>query len=94
MRRKGVNSSVKPVSETLNLSQLRFHQIKDKELTKVRNCEMCKALLQSGFVVILAFQEYCMTSKLDKLVKLTYCHKVKAPRSKQWVLLCEIGCID
>lgn len=35
--RKGANSSVKPISETLNLSQLRFHQIKDKEFTKVRN---------------------------------------------------------
>nr|AMK47892.1 tyrosine kinase 2 [Ctenopharyngodon idella] len=32
--RKGANSSIKTVSETLNLSQLRFHQIKDKEITK------------------------------------------------------------
>uniref|UniRef100_A0A8C1WGB8 Tyrosine-protein kinase n=1 Tax=Cyprinus carpio TaxID=7962 RepID=A0A8C1WGB8_CYPCA len=32
--RKGVNSSIKTVSEALNLSQLRFHQIKDKEITK------------------------------------------------------------
>ncbi|ROL49500.1 Non-receptor tyrosine-protein kinase TYK2 [Anabarilius grahami] len=32
--RKGSNSSIKTVSETLNLSQLRFHQIKDKEITK------------------------------------------------------------
>ncbi|XP_056610016.1 non-receptor tyrosine-protein kinase TYK2 [Triplophysa dalaica] len=32
--RKGANSGVKPISETLNLSQLRFHQIKDKEFTK------------------------------------------------------------
>uniref|UniRef100_A0A8C1ZK34 non-specific protein-tyrosine kinase n=1 Tax=Cyprinus carpio TaxID=7962 RepID=A0A8C1ZK34_CYPCA len=30
----GANSSIKTVSETLNLSQLRFHQIKDKEITK------------------------------------------------------------
>ncbi len=33
--RKGANSSIKTVSEALNLSQLRFHQIKDKEITKV-----------------------------------------------------------
>uniref|UniRef100_A0A672QK77 Tyrosine-protein kinase n=1 Tax=Sinocyclocheilus grahami TaxID=75366 RepID=A0A672QK77_SINGR len=32
--RKGANNSIKTVSETLNLSQLRFHQIKDKEITK------------------------------------------------------------
>uniref|UniRef100_A0A671QZP1 Tyrosine-protein kinase n=1 Tax=Sinocyclocheilus anshuiensis TaxID=1608454 RepID=A0A671QZP1_9TELE len=32
--RKGANSSIKTVSESLNLSQLRFHQIKDKEITK------------------------------------------------------------
>ncbi|KAK2916650.1 hypothetical protein Q8A67_001024 [Cirrhinus molitorella] len=32
--RKGANSSSKTFSETLNLSQLRFHQIKDKEITK------------------------------------------------------------
>uniref|UniRef100_A0A673H5D4 Tyrosine-protein kinase n=1 Tax=Sinocyclocheilus rhinocerous TaxID=307959 RepID=A0A673H5D4_9TELE len=32
--RKGANSSIKTVSEALNLSQLRFHQIKDKEITK------------------------------------------------------------
>ncbi|XP_049331591.1 non-receptor tyrosine-protein kinase TYK2 isoform X2 [Astyanax mexicanus] len=32
--RQGRNSSTKPVSETLNLSQLRFHQIKDKEITQ------------------------------------------------------------
>lgn len=33
--RQGASSSIKPVSETLNLSQLRFHQIKDKEITRV-----------------------------------------------------------
>ncbi|XP_043090006.1 non-receptor tyrosine-protein kinase TYK2 [Puntigrus tetrazona] len=32
--RKGANSSIKTVSEALNLSQLRFHQIKDKDITK------------------------------------------------------------
>ncbi|XP_077069553.1 non-receptor tyrosine-protein kinase TYK2 [Siphateles boraxobius] len=32
--RKGANSSIKTVSDSLNLSQLRFHQIKDKEITK------------------------------------------------------------
>ncbi|XP_051994646.1 non-receptor tyrosine-protein kinase TYK2 [Xyrauchen texanus] len=32
--RRGANCSVKPVSESLNLSQLRFHQIKDKEIVK------------------------------------------------------------
>ncbi|XP_076122479.1 non-receptor tyrosine-protein kinase TYK2 isoform X1 [Alosa pseudoharengus] len=32
--RPGASSSSKPVSETLNLSQLRFHQIKDKEITR------------------------------------------------------------
>ncbi|XP_062388819.1 non-receptor tyrosine-protein kinase TYK2 [Sardina pilchardus] len=32
--RHGASSSSKPVSETLNLSQLRFHQIKDKEITR------------------------------------------------------------
>ncbi|XP_030645484.1 non-receptor tyrosine-protein kinase TYK2 [Chanos chanos] len=32
--RQGANSTVKPVAETLNLSQLRFHQIKDKEIVQ------------------------------------------------------------
>ncbi|XP_039541897.1 non-receptor tyrosine-protein kinase TYK2 isoform X2 [Pimephales promelas] len=32
--RKGANSCIKTVSDSLNLSQLRFHQIKDKEITK------------------------------------------------------------
>uniref|UniRef100_A0A4W4ED95 Tyrosine-protein kinase n=1 Tax=Electrophorus electricus TaxID=8005 RepID=A0A4W4ED95_ELEEL len=32
--RHGMSSSAKPVSETLNLCQLRFHQIKDKEITQ------------------------------------------------------------
>ncbi|KAL2101546.1 hypothetical protein ACEWY4_003307 [Coilia grayii] len=32
--RQGANSSIKPVSETLSLQQLRFHQIKDKEITR------------------------------------------------------------
>lgn len=33
--RQGTNNSAKPMTETLNLSQLRFHQIKDKEITQV-----------------------------------------------------------
>uniref|UniRef100_A0AAY4BFH3 Tyrosine-protein kinase n=1 Tax=Denticeps clupeoides TaxID=299321 RepID=A0AAY4BFH3_9TELE len=32
--RKGSSSTTKSVSETLNLSQLRFHQIKDREITQ------------------------------------------------------------
>ncbi|XP_063043272.1 non-receptor tyrosine-protein kinase TYK2 [Engraulis encrasicolus] len=32
--RQGASSSIKPLSETLNLAQLRFHQIKDKEITR------------------------------------------------------------
>ncbi|XP_051569549.1 non-receptor tyrosine-protein kinase TYK2-like [Myxocyprinus asiaticus] len=32
--RKGAKSSVEPLSENFNLSQLRFHQIKDKEIVK------------------------------------------------------------
>uniref|UniRef100_A0A673LXS5 Tyrosine-protein kinase n=1 Tax=Sinocyclocheilus rhinocerous TaxID=307959 RepID=A0A673LXS5_9TELE len=42
--RKGANSSIKTVSETLNLSQLRFHQIKDKEITKQMHSNPLKTL--------------------------------------------------
>lgn len=45
--RKGANSSIKTVSETLNLSQLRFHQIKDKEITKVCGCTQSVTFLSS-----------------------------------------------
>lgn len=33
--RKGMNGNAKPLSETFNLCQLRFHQIKDKEIIQV-----------------------------------------------------------
>lgn len=33
--RRGMNGNTKPLAETLNLCQLRFHQIKDKEIIQV-----------------------------------------------------------
>lgn len=35
VKRQGINGNTKPLSETRNLCQLRFHQIKDKELIQV-----------------------------------------------------------
>uniref|UniRef100_A0A8C2EQ48 Tyrosine-protein kinase n=1 Tax=Cyprinus carpio TaxID=7962 RepID=A0A8C2EQ48_CYPCA len=50
--RKGVNSSIKTVSEALNLSQLRFHQIKDKEITKQHLGRGTRTNIYSGWLKV------------------------------------------
>jgi len=49
--RKGANSCIKTVSDSLNLSQLRFHQIKDKEITKVLYCTISRLLILTGWAL-------------------------------------------
>uniref|UniRef100_A0A671SCJ0 Tyrosine-protein kinase n=1 Tax=Sinocyclocheilus anshuiensis TaxID=1608454 RepID=A0A671SCJ0_9TELE len=50
--RKGANSSIKTVSEALNLSQLRFHQIKDKEITKQHLGRGTRTNIYSGWLKV------------------------------------------
>lgn len=40
VKRQGVNNQVQTDSFSLNLTQLRFHQIKDKEITQVTTCHL------------------------------------------------------